>query len=198
MKLDSKLFDSIRVKPDQDRLLRERSPRCEHPGCDRAGAHRAPKGRGHEGEYHTFCIKHVRDYNRAYNYFKGMSDDAVIDYQRSALTGHRPTWSLGYNTWYRKDCGDDSFAARFVDPFGVFSDDQPHPEPRRRPLGNAERQAIMTLGLEETATPEQAKARYKALVKRHHPDANGGARDSEQKLREIIQAYDYLRSTGFC
>ena len=56
----------------------------------------------------------------------------------------------------------------------------------------------MTLGLDETADGAEVKARYKALVKRHHPDANGGARESEDKLREIIQAYSYLKSVGFC
>jgi len=198
VKLDSKIFDRIRVKPDEDRLLRDRSPVCQHPGCNLAGTHKAPKGRGHEGEYHLFCTEHVRAYNRAYNYFEGMSDDAVIDYQRSAITGHRPTWSLGYNAWSHDGGGNEGFATSMSDPFGLFGDDTGAPGPRRRPLGNAERRALSTLGLEETASAEDAKARYKALVKRHHPDANGGARDSEQKLREIIQAYDYLRSTGFC
>jgi DnaJ-class molecular chaperone len=62
---------------------------------------------------------------------------------------------------------------------------------------NAERKALDALGLEADASPEEAKARFKALVKRHHPDANGGDRSSEDKLREIIQAYNYLKSSGF-
>jgi DnaJ-class molecular chaperone len=54
------------------------------------------------------------------------------------------------------------------------------------------------LGLDGTATPAEVKARYKLLVKRHHPDANGGDRSLEERLREIIQAYSYLKSVGFC
>ena len=74
-------------------------PPCSWPGCDKAGAHRAPKGRGREGEYHLFCLDHVRDYNKSYNYFSGMSDDDVATYQKSSITGHRPTWSSGVNAW---------------------------------------------------------------------------------------------------
>ena len=52
----------------------------------------------------------------------------------------------------------------------------------------------MTLDLDGQATQSKIKTRYKDLVKRHHPDANGGDRSSEDKLREIIQAYNYLRA----
>jgi DnaJ-class molecular chaperone len=63
---------------------------------------------------------------------------------------------------------------------------------------NAERKALDTLGLDGRATAPDIKARFKALVKRHHPDANGGDRTCEDKLREIIQAYNYLKSAGLC
>ena len=58
--------------------------------------------------------------------------------------------------------------------------------------------ALHSLGLEEGAGPSEVKSRYKALVKRLHPDANGGSRETEDKLREVIQAYDYLCSSGYC
>jgi DnaJ-class molecular chaperone len=61
-----------------------------------------------------------------------------------------------------------------------------------------EAKSLETLGLSATATPAEVKARYKLLVKRHHPDANGGDRSLEDRLREIIQAYAYLKSVGFC
>src|SRR5207253_350418 len=90
------------------------------------------------------------------------------------------------------------------DPFGVFRDfgagaaaDRDSRGAAARPIRNAERKALDTLGLEPDASPQEAKARFKALVKRHHPDANGGDRSSEDRLREIIQAYNYLKSIGF-
>src|SRR6201991_3844960 len=97
MKFDSPLFDRIRVKPDEDRRLRTSLPACEWPGCAHAGTHRAPKGRNHEREYWRFCLDHVREYNASYNFFAGMTDDAVARYQKDAVTGHRPTWKMGLN-----------------------------------------------------------------------------------------------------
>ena len=54
-------------------------------------------GRLREGQYFCFCLDHVREYNATYNYFNGMSDEAVLRYQKDALTGHRPTWKMGAN-----------------------------------------------------------------------------------------------------
>ena len=68
---------------------------CDVEGCKEAADYRAPMGRGKEGQFHHFCLEHVREYNKSYNYFEGMTDDDVIAYQRDALTGHRPTKPIG-------------------------------------------------------------------------------------------------------
>ncbi|HKQ95663.1 MAG TPA: DnaJ domain-containing protein [Aestuariivirgaceae bacterium] len=202
MKLDSKHFDRIRVKPDQDRRKAERAPVCAWPGCKRPGTHKAPRGRQFEGQYLDFCLDHVRDYNKAYNFFQGLDDDAVSDILKDAITGHRPTWKLGENSWASAKTGRKG-AARgpddFADPFDLF-DGARRPERARpaRTARNAELKALHSLGLDENASPGEVKSRYKALVKRLHPDANGGSRDTEDKLREVIQAYDYLCSSGYC
>jgi hypothetical protein len=207
MTIDSPLFDRIRVKPDQDRRLRATCPGCEWPGCNAAATHRAPKGRTRENEYWRLCLPHVREYNHSYNYFSGMSDDAIARYQKDAITGHRPTWKMGMNGGRPTTR---SYSARFNpgfggadDPFGLFGDcgtraDGEHLRRREtRVIRNAERKALETLGLEPEATTAEIKVRFKALVKRHHPDANGGDRSSEDRLRDIIQAYNYLKSVGF-
>jgi hypothetical protein len=95
MSTNSPLFDRIRVKPDQDRKLRAELPPCQWPKCDAPATHRAPKGRLHADEYWRFCLEHVREYNNSYNFFAGMTEDAVVRYQKDAVTGHRPTWKLG-------------------------------------------------------------------------------------------------------
>jgi hypothetical protein len=207
MKFDSPLFDRIRVKPDEDRRLRNSMPACEWPGCAHAATHRAPKGRGREREYWRFCLDHVREYNHSYNFFAGMSDDAVARYQKDAVTGHRPTWKMGMvggkrtgRSGPRRDFGYEGAE----DPFGMFGElggraRQTDPrEAERRTVRNAERKALHALGLETDAERAEIKARFKELVKRHHPDANGGDRASEDKLREIIEAYNYLKSAGYC
>src|SRR5580658_1965505 len=95
MSTNSPLFDRIRVKPDQDRRLREELPACQWPKCDAPATHRAPKGRLRAGEYWQFCLEHVREYNNSYNFFAGMSEDSIAKYQKESITGHRPTWKMG-------------------------------------------------------------------------------------------------------
>jgi DnaJ domain len=207
MSSDSPLFDRIRVKPDQDRRQRAELPACEWPRCDAPATHRAPKGRLHASEYWRFCLNHVREYNNSYNFFEGMSDDAIAKYQKEDLTGHRPTWKMGSiggesgdakrTTQRRRGSG---WAAE--DPFDLFDratrSGQAKPSREARKVLNAQRRALDVLGLEADAQRADIKAKFKVLVKRHHPDANGGDRTSEDRLREIIQAYNYLKSAGFC
>jgi hypothetical protein len=202
MKFDSPLFDRIRVKPTEDRARKADEPCCQWKGCGNTATHRAPKGRTHENEYWRFCLEHVREYNHSYNYFSGMSDDAVMKYQKDAVTGHRPTWKMG--TGNRQAGGGDFGPQAPHDPFNMFrefgakgADTRTRTEPVRT-VRNAERKALHELGLEEGVNKAEIKARFKILVKRHHPDANGGDRATEDKLREIIQAYNYLKSVGAC
>ena len=208
MKLDSPFFDRLRLKPDAARRAENDSPRCDWPGCARPGAHRAPKGRGHEGEYWHYCLDHVREYNQGYNYFAGMGEDAVSAYQKDAVTGHRPTWRMGMRTARSAEerNAQASFGfndARWHDPFHFFEElggmARPAPEVSDgRIIRNAERKAFGVLALEINASATEIKSRFKELVKIHHPDANGGDRSTEDRLREIIQAYNYLKSAGFC
>jgi hypothetical protein len=209
MKFDSPLFDRIRVKPDEDRRLRTSLPSCDWPGCAHGATHRAPKGRDHEREYWRFCLDHVREYNSSYNFFAGMTEDAVARYQKDAITGHRPTWKMGMVGGHRaakpRTRFDNNVYEGADDPFEMFGElgarprrGQTRQEAERRMVRNAERKALHTLGLETDAQRTEIKARFKELVKRHHPDANGGDRGSEDKLREIIEAYNYLKSVGYC
>jgi len=210
MKTDSPLFDSIRVKPDKDRRPRTDLPVCEWPSCNAVATHRAPKGRLRENEHWRFCLGHVRQYNHSYNFFAGMSEDAIAKYQKDAITGHRPTWKMGMNGG-RPSAR--SHSARFHpdmaadDPFemlrefgarGARGAEAEHLRRREtRVIRNAERKALEVLGLEADANTHDIKGRFKVLVKRHHPDANGGDRSSEDRLRAIIEAYNYLKSVGF-
>src|SRR6266540_4273339 len=186
MKSDSPFFDRIRVKPDKDRRLRAQCPACEWPNCAAPATHRAPQGRLRERESWRFCLEHVREYNHAYNFFAGMS-------------AGRPSSRSHSSRFHSEFTSAD-------DPFGIFREfgaaGGARQESRRGPtesrtVRNAERKALDALGLEADASTHEVKARFKTLVKRHHPDANGGDRSSEDRLREIIQAYNYLKSIGF-
>ena len=209
MKLDSPLFDRIRVKRKQNQPQPDR-PVCNWRGCSQAATYRAPKGRLREGQYWEFCLDHVREYNHSYNFFAGMSDDAVANYQKESITGHRPTWKMGLNGTQakRKRPDPNDFYSEFsgaADPFnmrgefaGAARGDGNAKVRETRQIRNAERKALHALDLEIDAKAEDIKARFKVLVKRHHPDANGGDRSSEDRLVEVIQAYNYLKSSGLC
>jgi hypothetical protein len=202
----SKFFDSIRVKPkgkQPDVKPRDTVVNCEWTGCQNKGAHRAPKGRDNSREYWHFCLNHVREYNQNYNFFSGMNADAVARYQKDALTGHRPTWKMGANGGVKK--GAEAEIDGAFDPFSMFAElngrtgwrkgpEAAQPKAETRKVMNAERKALQVMGLGPSATLADVKSKYKALVKQHHPDANGGDRSTEDRLIEIIKAYNYLKT----
>lgn len=197
MNLNSRLFDRIRITPDSKPAPAPNQVRCDFPGCQEEGTFRAPQGRDREGQFFCFCLDHVREYNASYNYFNGMSAEDVALYQRDALTGHRPTWSMASNRKGKAFREDGEPTGGTPDPLGMFRA-QPRARASREPLkprvGVAAMKALDKLGLDETAGAPTVKARYKDLVKRLHPDANGGDRSNEDRLREIIRAYNYLKS----
>jgi curved DNA-binding protein CbpA len=193
MKLDSKHFDSIRAKPDGE-VPRASAPTCQWKGCLGAGHYKAPMGRGKEGKYYLFCLDHVRQFNASYNYFDGWSNAEVEAFQKDAVIGHRPTWKAGFSGGARPRA---AFDGAFDDPHAVFAGRTRRTvsEPARK-LKPIEKKSLEALGLAEGAERAQIKTRFKELVKLHHPDANGGDKRSENKLREIIQAYNYLKQAG--
>jgi hypothetical protein len=172
---------------------------CDHIGCLQPGDHRAPKGRERANEFWHFCLAHVTDYNRRWNYFSGMSDAELADYQRREEVGHRPTWT------FRGGKGDRlSAAARGVqsgrrrDPFGLFGAGAGAPaeaQPRRR-LSRLQTLALEALSLDDNADAAQIRARYAEQVKRWHPDSNGGDRGAEARLQRVVQAYQTLKAGG--
>ncbi|EKF17180.1 J domain-containing protein [Nitratireductor pacificus] len=205
MKPYSKYFEKIRIRPDPQAEAKTRAPSCQWDGCQEAGLHRAPVGRHREGEYFRFCVDHAREYNKNYNYFSGLNDGEVARYQKEALTGHRPTWKFtggsaakaaaDYSTLRSGRAG---YHNRMGDPFNLFGGRRETEQSRQRRLKPLEAKALETLGLGAQATGAEIKARYKSLVKRHHPDANGGDRGSEDRLRSVLEAYRLLKQAGLC
>jgi hypothetical protein len=207
MKLESKLFDRIRIKPRHEPKPQVDAPACAWEGCDQPGIYKAPKGRRFEGEYHHFCLEHVRHYNTAFNFFSGMSAEDIEDHvNQTASTAGRPSWGLGSKPGaagpkvYRAPRPDGQ-QRRFNDPLHIFARYQraqargPQAE-RVRPLHESDRRALETLGIHGTAKAIEIKHAFKTLVKLHHPDANGGDKASEERLRAIIAAYTHLKQKG--
>ena len=174
---------------------------CDHPGCLAGGDFRAPKSRLQLQDYYWFCLDHVRAYNSAWNYYAGMSDREVEAEVRHDTVWQRPSWRLGA----RHGPG---YAERIRDYFGVFPGGagRSHDPGRRngqraghaaQRAGSAREQALAVFEIEPPFTPVRLKARYKALVKLHHPDAHGGDKVAEEKLKIINQAYATLKASYF-
>jgi hypothetical protein len=172
---------------------------CDHPGCIAGGEFRAPKSRLDLRDYYWFCLEHVRSYNSAWNYYAGMSDTEIEAEIRYDTVWQRPSWRLG-------DRHGPGYADRIRDHFGVFSegpastrsrrDGDGGRDPVRRAL-SAREQALAVFEIEPPFTPARLKARYKTLVKLHHPDAHGGDKAAEEKLKIINQAYATLKASYF-
>ncbi len=161
---------------------------CDTPGCTNEGAHRAPRSRDALTEYYWFCLEHVRGYNAQWDYFASMSDSEVEAFIVADITGHRPTWPMGVPRGDRPPFRGDGLK----DAFGVFGADGGAPDAPAVELPNNERDALATMNLERTATPEEIKDRFKALVKQLHPDVNGRDESAEERLRVVIEAYRLL------
>jgi curved DNA-binding protein CbpA len=201
----SKYFEKLRIRPDAKAAAQTQAPCCQWDGCNEPGTHRAPVGRMREGEYFRFCFEHVREYNKGFNYFSGLPDSDIARFQKEALTGHRPTWKMGTAApasaraapdFAQARSGRSAYTNRMRDPFASVGGAARSPHERKaKPL---EAKALATLGLTVKATATEVKARYKALVKKHHPDVNGGDRASEDRLRDVLQAYKLLKQAGYC
>jgi len=203
-------FVDIRVRPPVETdesaedvtALKPGERACDHPGCMKAATARAPKSRDMLNEHYWFCQGHAAEYNRNWNFFAGMSEGEVRRRQQDELfTGGRPTWEMKAGRFSREAA---AFNHRFRrgegyrDPYNLFGRNagRPTAEPEDRRIGKIERGALAELDLDSRADGPKIRARYTELVRRLHPDANGGDRAGELRLQKVIRAYQALRKAG--
>lgn len=171
---------------------------CAHTDCIEAGEFRAPKARlldrGDPDDYQWFCLAHIREFNKSWNFFAGMTDDEIVRYKDQDITGHRPTWKLGSRTaTHQKE-------HRYHDPFNFREEMEGDgttagsTQTKPPPVDPKERSAFAVLNLEPGSSLEQIKRRHKELAKKYHPDLHGGDKKAEEILKNINQAYTHLRS----
>jgi hypothetical protein len=169
---------------------------CNHPGCTEAGVHRAPKSRQKLNEYYWFCLEHVRAYNKSWDYYAGMNQAEIERQTRQDMVGQRPTWPLGRLGAHHR--------------YGVKGDFMPDDiaeavngekakrerQQRAKAAASPEEQALAVLNLTWPASFDEVKLRYKSLVKKLHPDANGGDKTAEEQLKLVNQAYSTLKAAA--
>lgn len=198
---DSKIFVGLRsARKRSSSTGQSTGPKCQWDGCEKVGTHRAPVGPGAEGLYLLFCLEHVTAYNKGYSFTTAPSSADVARYQKEATEGTRKTWGTRVNepteaplpSSVRSGSAKTWNARKGVGQPGTRIGTQ------QRKLKVLEAKAFETLGLAPQATPEEIKSRYKERLKMHHPDANDGDRNSEDALRNSIEAYRILKLNGFC
>ena len=174
---------------------------CAWKDCAAAGEYRAPKDRS-LSSYVMLCLEHVRAYNAQWNFHAGLTDEEMELEIRSAATWDRPTWKLGA-------LGANLRAGRVhvSDPFGFTAGTEFDPRGKERRQEKAEAaqpgaapaaarsKALKIFDLTAPITLELLRKRYKVLVKKHHPDANGGSAEAETRMKVINEAYQTLRAT---
>lgn len=190
-------YVDIRVnKPMEESKRRANERACDHVGCERAGEHPAPKSRDQAGQFWYFCREHASEYNRRWNYFDGMSEAEFVSFQQGEEIGHRPTWTFKPGRGERVNRTRFFQAAAPGDAFRLFGrtgEAKAQAAPR---LSRLQVKALETLSLEESADRTAIRTRYAELVKRLHPDSNGGDRSSEGMLQKVVQAFQVLKQAG--
>lgn len=206
-------FKDMRVKPprpeeeeaqaDVLRLKPGEKP-CDHPDCARAATARAPRSRERLNEFYNFCQAHAAEYNKSWNFYAGMSEGEIrARHEDELMTGGRPTWQMKAGRFSREAAafaskfgsGRNAGTGRWSDPFAMFGQDhqgRAAESPETAPIGRLERQALADLDLEPGADRAAIRGRYHELLKRCHPDHNGGDRSAEDKLQRVIKAWKVL------
>ncbi len=167
--------------------------KCDHPNCECEGEYRAPKDRSLK-DYYWFCLKHVTEYNKSWNYYAGMSDEEIARETKLDETWHSPSWKFGINI--------DKLAkeGQLDDPFDIYNTYMKRGAQKTQQGNMAfqpaltvkELEAIQILEIKFPYTESQLKTKYKMLVKKYHPDLNNGSKQSEEMFKKVVESYKIL------
>lgn len=172
---------------------------CAEPGCEAAGEFRAPMAGPRPSDlppqYRWLCLDHVRAFNSSYNFFSGMSPDEIHDAQRPLAGWERETRA------FNATGGSDRPPrwADFSDPLDAIGARWRNAMPAERkdgkPLTGRDRESLRAMGLDVDADRHALRKRYSELVRKYHPDRNGGDRSHEAALQRVIEAYQQLKGS---
>ena len=162
---------------------------CAAGDCAEPGEYKAPKSRYQTGQYQYLCLDHIREFNKAWDYFDGWSRGEIETFMHSSGYGHRPTWKIGAQPLFTNEKLRESF-------YKMLGENPPENAKRREPRISAkERSAFEVLNLEPGAQLSQIKAQYKKLVKKYHPDVNRDDSSAEEMFKRVTAAYTFLFKT---
>lgn len=177
---------------------------CDKPGCGKPGKFRAPRSAEQLDSFWWFCLDHVREYNLKWNFFQDQSDDDLERQFAADRVWERPTSPFSETVQRRSPHTEGRAWARFGfdDPMELLGEkatlnpggERSGPRPQRR-LPPTERKALEILDAQDTQTKTEIRQIYKAMVKDLHPDMNGGKRDDEARLTEVVWAWEQIKGS---
>ena len=167
--------------------------KCDNEDCQEKGEFRAPKSRILLNQYYFFCLDHVKEYNKSWDFYKGLSVNQIETSMREDIIWNRPSWPLKGNPYkvineINELYEDDPNLLNLDRSYGEYFKNKIIDEK----LTSEENLALSTLELKVPLTLENIKKNYKKLVKIFHPDVNGNNKKAEDKFKEINSAYKIL------
>jgi len=167
---------------------------CDHEGCTQQGEYPAPKSRDNLNERYYFCLEHIREYNKAWDFFKGMSPNEIEAYIKNAFVWERPTFNYGskINSKEYEKAFKAAKAKAFGDIFGdSYKEEQEKAVSKHYPPELCA--ALKELELSPPVTFSSIKKQYRTLVKKHHPDSASNENNDEERFKRISAAFASLR-----
>ena len=164
---------------------------CDWNNCFEIGEYRAPIEKDNSKNFRLLCLKHVKEFNKNWNYFSGMNDEEVINFLKSDITWHKPTQGFGSSDNFFKVLWNNVLNEGFDDlKFKKHLNND-----RNLKFNNNDIKAFAVLGISVGLKWDKIQQKFKKLVKKFHPDINSGDKNYEEKLKVITLAYTQLKNT---
>ena len=162
---------------------------CEWENCKENGKFKAPLEKDNSKNYKWLCEKHIKLFNKNWNYFEGMSQHEIENFVKSDLTWHRPTQKFGsYDNFFNI-----LWNNALSDKFNLFKEEKIFNNLKDRKLSEKDKDAFKIMELEFNADWSSIQKKFKTLVKKFHPDRNSGNKQFEDELKKITIAYSHLK-----
>ena len=167
--------------------------KCDNVRCEKKGEFKAPKSRILLNEYYFFCMDHIKEYNKSWDFYKGLTVNQIESSMREDTIWNRPSWPLKGNPYKVIDQINNFYSDQINnlndnDKDNIYFKNKLYDEN----LTKEENKALFTLGLKSPLTLEKIKKNYKKLVKKFHPDVNGNNKSAEERFKEINNSYKIL------
>jgi len=164
---------------------------CDWNNCDKTGKYKAPLEKDNSKDFRMLCLDHVKEFNKNWNYFSGMSDEQICDFIKSDMTWHKPTQSFSSSDNFFKILWNNALK----DELDKVKLDNNYNYMRKFKYNNNDIKAFSILGISVGLKWEKIQEKFKKLVKKLHPDMNAGNKKFEDKLKIITLAYTQLKNT---